>query len=239
MKDRYKMNAYNSLTENQIHFIRSNLDKMKRSDIAKKLNIPEVRLKRAASFKKWRFTSLKYSDEIKKEVCDYFNQHGLKKTAEKFPEVRIRSIVERNKKYRIARQKRWTENQIIQLAKFAGIINIKDQVKYFNRPLAKEQSIPRAWKRIFGISQMLINGLYYNKAKYIVNKNCPSINVSFLGDNNCYLYLWIDIKKNIKKDLPNYIVKAIDACALFQNWIWGGGDVKRKILKMIKEIEKR
>ena len=116
-KTKYDFNAAKSLTTEQIAIIESNLKRMKRSDIAHAVGVSESRLKRAAKVLGWKFEYLKaqpymkYSERLTKEVLSYYEKNGKNKTQNRYPDIKLRSIIERYKEFN-PRQINWTDEQI-------------------------------------------------------------------------------------------------------------------------------
>ena len=234
------------IREKNIHIPRSakewQIDKVIRlagvkeiNEIAKEIGMSRSSVKRIGNYFGISFFIQKYSDDLIEEVLKFYWSNGKKKTAERFPDVKVRTIIDHKGKGYRKRQKRWTDEQIIQLIRMAGIIPIEKQYKIFNRPLAHKGSIKSAWTKKFGVAQKRINGLYTNKALYIAKDKCPYIETQFYDKSK--LYLWIDLEKNLKTGINNDIKLAVKTLANFQRWIWGGGYIKMKILKMIKKYE--
>lgn len=182
---------------------------------------------------------LKYDEKIIAKVCEYYFKHGKIKTQQKFPHVKLRSIVERY--LTTPRQIRWKENEILELVKMGGILSMKDQALYFNRPGANSGSIVSAWMKKFGCSGGNINGLPYYIAKHYVKDSCPFLITPFWRtrkENQNYkerrIALWIDLEKHLNKEIPDELKLAIKALAKFQRWLHGR-NVKANIERMIDE----
>ncbi len=238
MKNRYNRNAFNSLSTEQRIFIQENLNKMKRADIADAINVPVSRLKRAASFAGWKFTftkgfaDLKYDPTLVVEVLNYFDSNGKIKTQEKFPDINIRSVVERYGKGRNTRCKKWSNNDLIELMKMGGIISFENQAIFFNRPRAHKGSIVSVWQKVFGVSSRCMNGLPKYKAEKIAKKECPYIKSEY--KNGMKLYLWCDLKNYLLPNCSEVVKRCINIMCEFQERIFNG-EVKEEIKKMQKE----
>jgi transcriptional regulator with XRE-family HTH domain len=109
--------------------------KMKQDDLADRIGCSRSNLIRWARDHKVSLDSLSLKPDVVKKVCAYYERHGRKRTEKKFPNVRVRSIVERYKLFK-PRQIKWTDKQIIEAARMAGLISPGAQAKYFNRPRA-------------------------------------------------------------------------------------------------------
>lgn len=184
-----------------------------------------------------------YKPEVVRRVCAYYERHGKPKTQERFPEVNVRSIIERNYGLFKPRQVRWTNEQIIEAAKMAGLVSYRAQAKYFNRPRAFEGSVKSLWVKRFGMGEASVNGLVKSYAKTLIrgghSKYIRPIGNSRFGEPTEFrsIILWVDLEKILKAEVPEFIVSAIHTMANFQRWLWRSKNPKPLILKMIKERE--
>lgn len=232
-----------TLTNDQIKKAKSLIGIKNRHEICEEIGASLSSLKRA--FRGTRFPQLtEYNKETVLKVCSYYEQHGKVETEKKFPEIKVRSIIERNYDKFNPRQVKWNGNQLIELAKMAGLISFKGQAKYFNRPRANEGSIKSAWVKNYKLSSNCLNGLTINQSKYIVTKECPSILVKPLKrrDNSQKLNakrirIWVDIEHYLKPEIPAFLKDGIKAMAEYQRWIFKSKNPKNLILMMIKERE--
>ena len=173
---------------------------------------------------------MKHSKETVEEVISYFEENGISKTKDRFPEIRIRSIIERYKRKK-PRQINWTDEQIVQAVRFGPFVSLSDQVAYFNRPLAHEGSIRSLWSKRLSSSRKQIAGFPKYKALKYVNEICPSVKTAL--DNNQVVYLWSDMENHLKSNCPEFIQIAIEAMTLFQKKLYGENP-REEILKIIK-----
>lgn len=183
-----------------------------------------------------------YKKEIVDQVIRFYELHGKNKTQEMFPNVRVRSIVEKHEHH--ARQVRWTFEQKKELLKMAGLISFKSQAKFFNRPRANEGSIKSAFaKRVLPISGGNLNGMNHYNAIKIVKSTCPfykRIMVRRVKSSTCIqqIALWVDIEDHLKDSIPESIRKGIAALALFQRKLHDAktnAECRNKINKMLSE----
>jgi len=232
--------AYESLSQEQVLKIESMLKTHRRADIAKEVKISESKLRRASKKKGWSFTAfkaipyMKYSKELTEQVISYFEANGKTKTQEKFPDVVVRSIVERYKRNQ-PRQSRWTDEQIIQAIRFGPFVNYENQAKYFNRPRANKGSIVSLWQKRIKCTPFEIHGLPEYKAKYFIRKSCPFI-ITAVGGYK--LYLWSSIEENISNNCPEFIREIISSMSEFQRLLYNGSP-EDEIKKIIKTLELR
>lgn len=240
------------MTEAQKTLALSMKGEYKREEIAKRVGVSLSNLKRSmpnVSFA-WKNGSRKYkiNPKLIKEVCEYYEKHGKVKTQKKFPNVKLRSLVERYK-YFNPRQIRWTDNQIKKAAQMAGIISLDAQARYFNRPRANKGSIVSLWMKKFGSGGGNVNGLSWYTAKYFVQPNCPIVKTQFWRQRNnshklSYLrkehsrriVLWVDFAKYQKKTNPDWIKEAAKTLANFQTWLHETKQVKKNVNKLLEQI---
>ena len=201
------------------------------NEIAKEVGISRSGVKRVGNYLGLKFGITKYSNELKEKVTRFYEIHGKPKTKKEFPDVKVKSIIERYGKGRHKRCRPWKDSELIELVKMAGIVSFKEQWKVFNRPRAFAGSIRSAWVKKFKVAPRYINGLYRNKALYIANENCPFIETGHY--NNSKLYLWVDLENNLKEGVSMDFKKAIEAMANFQRWLWGKDNVREEVLKMV------
>lgn len=140
---------------------------MKQSELALRVGCSRSNLIRWARDAKVSLDSLSYKPELVRSVCLFYELHGKVKTQKTFPNVKVRSIVERYKQFR-PRQIRWKNDQLIEAVKMAGLVSPKAQAKYFNRPNAHTGSIQSLWMKKFGHGQSQMNGLVHLYAKGLI-----------------------------------------------------------------------
>lgn len=235
------------MTKAQIREAKALANTMPREDIAKTIGVSVVNLKRSMPGQKFWFKNGKYKNnpELVKKVLNYYFKHGKPKTVERFPEINVKAVVDRPEYYgirRIYRQIRWTDAQLIDAAKMAGLVSLKGQAKFFNRPRAFEGSIQSLWNKRFGYRGGSLNGMVHWYAKELVNSNARylrPVGTSREGKHVEFrrLILWVDMEKNLKPDAPQFMQDAIKSMADFQRWLWKSDNPKPLIMKMIKERE--
>jgi hypothetical protein len=183
-----------------------------------------------------------YKPELRRRVLAYYELHGKTKTQKAFPDVSVRSIVERSYGKFKPRQIRWTDEQLIEAARMAGLVSPAAQAKYFNRPNANAGAIKSLWMKRFGFGQGSVNGMVHDTAKHLVTVRARYIKP--LGESRDgkaaefrRLILWVDMEKCLKPDVPPFIADAIRTLANFQRWLWRDENPKPRILRMIKARE--
>lgn len=222
-----------NLTESDIDFIEENAGLMPINDIADCLNVHRSTIKRAGNALGLSFAIKVYSEELVRELLEYYKTHTRAETQKKYPGVRVRSIVERTPLKEYYKQVRFTDEQAFLILRMGGLVRKKVIAKYLDRPNAYEGSIKSFFVKR-GLTAKTINGLYKNKAHYIA-PGCPSIEVNFYND--CKICLYVDMAKHLRPRLDKPVIDAINTMAHFQTWLWGGGNVKAKIKYWIKKLE--
>lgn len=235
-----------TMTNDQIKKAKKLIGIKNRMQICEELGVSLSNLKRA--FRGVRIPNIsEYSKDTIDQVCAYYEIHGERKTAKKFPDCSIRSIIERNYGKFKPRQVRWRDSEIVELAKMAGLVSFRAQAKYFNRPRANDGSIWSVWIKKFKLPSGNLNGMSINQAKHIVLKSCPIVTCKLLkrrddvkplgSQTERKILLWVDIEKNLKPDLPVFLKNGIEAMANYQRWLFNSKNPKAEIIKMIKDRE--
>jgi hypothetical protein len=211
--------------------------KMDKKDIAKKLGASVTSVGRYARDNGITLNfhnKYKKNPELVSEIVDYYVEHGKNLTLKKYPGIRLRSIIERYAKEK--RQIRWEDWEVIQLAKFAGIISHRNQATYFSRPNANKGSIKSAWSKKFKASGSNINGVSFYMVKPFLRKIPTMIETQFgAGNYTRKLILWVELEKCLKREVPDELVSAIKTMAKFQRWLHGK-NVYFKINQMLGEM---
>jgi hypothetical protein len=184
-----------------------------------------------------------YKPDVIRRVLKHYEVHGRVKTQEAFPEVCVRSIVERNYGKFKARQTRWSDEQIAEAARMAGLVSPAAQAKYFNRPGANAGAIKSLWMKRFGFGECSVNGLVKFYARPLIkgghSKYIRPTGLDRKGHPTKFrnLILWVDLENILKPDVPSFIAEAVRTMADFQRWLWRSENPKPLILKMIRERE--
>ena len=97
-------------------------------NIAKEIGISRAGVKRVGKALDLSFFKPKYDQNTIKEVLSYYDMYGKPKSVKKFPNIAVRTIIEgKHGNRRNTRCRPWTDRQIIQLIRMAGIITSKQQ----------------------------------------------------------------------------------------------------------------
>ncbi len=232
-----------SLTLVQQLIVRSYAGILSQNELAKKAKASRSNVIRFAVEVGISLDANRYPDSVVDEVCKYYEKHGKRKTQKEFPKVSVRSIVERYYQG-IPRQTRWKDDELIELARMAGIISKKAQAQYFGRPCANEGSIISAWMKKYGQGGGNVNGLSWHVARHFVGPRCKPIRLKVWArrkkvrnTEGRQLVLWTELKKYLKPSSPLWIKQCIKEMAAYQRWLFGVKDVKSKVSRMIKERE--
>lgn len=246
-KEALRKRPKGKLTPSQERMVRKLAGKMFIKDLAKKVGTSDSNLDRWAYYNNVNINALRYPKTIVEQVCEYYAKHGKIKTQKKFPDIKVRSIVEKYAKGKSPRQRRWTDQQVIQLARMAGLVSMPAQARYFNRPYANAGSIKSAWVKKFKSGGGCINGISLHKARLFIKPSAPVVETGFWVTRDLNrkhnpefcrkLILWVDAEKHLRPDCPHWFKDAAFALAKFQRWLHGLDNPRPKILKMIREIE--
>lgn len=198
----------------------------------------ELGLSMAATYK------YKANPNLVQQVCEFYKHNGKLKTGKNFPGVNVRSVVERYP--HAPRQVRWTDDQVKELARMAGLVSHASQAKYFKRPNANTGSITSVWMKRFKQSGAQLNGLSWNNAKHLVTKRCKPITTAFWyqrasssrDEHSRKIVLWVDLKKHLRTDQPQWLREAISSMAKFQIWLHEVENVRPKVIRLIKQRER-
>lgn len=222
-----------TLTDKQKTLVLKFAGKMYVKDIIKKVKCSKSNLVR---FQRDHGISLNYHSykkDVIEKVCRYYEKHGKIQTQKMFPDVRVRSIVERYKLFKPLCIP-WKEDQVVELLRYSGLLSFDQLAKKFNRPNAYRGSIRSKFSKDLRVPAGYINGLPFHKARHFCDMKKVTIIQTHHGNRK--LILWCDIKKHLHKDQSEIIFKFVDAMAMFQNWIWNSQNPKQKILRAIKKF---
>lgn len=230
------------LTPDQEKKVRKLAGTMKIKDLAKVVGTSDSTLDRWAKHNNFDINWLKYKPDEIRAVCASYELHGKVKTQKMFPKLNVRSIVEKHKIFE-PRQTKWTDQQMIELVKMAGLVSPTGQQRFFKRPNSFEGGIKSVWIKRFGLKQTSIHGMPHWTAKHLVNSNARYIQpfgISRSGKKVKFrrVILWTEMEKCLKPEVPDFICEAIKSMAQFQRTLFGVKDPKKKIIKMITEREK-
>ena len=188
------------------------------------------------------YTGHKYSQELIDEVTNFVIKNGKKKAVEKFPDVNVQSIctskrITNKEKFKVYF---WSDEDILDLIKFEGILSTKNKLKYFQSKGKRTTS--HTALRLIMVNRLAkapkgIHGLNMGLAEKILMKGYPVIVTQVRGAKNNYkkLVLWCDAILYLKSDVPEVVKDIVIACAKFQNRLFDGNP-REEINKMLKEM---
>ncbi|MGI9296558.1 MAG: hypothetical protein ACR2QC_01505 [Gammaproteobacteria bacterium] len=209
---------------------------LSRTEIGKRLNVSRGNVNRCFRAHGVYGRSDQYKRDIVDAVLSTYEKLGKIRTQELFPNVKIRSIVERYKDYS-PRQIRWTDNQIIEAARMAGLVRHAAQAKFFNRPNAYEGSIKSFWVKRMNCSPIYINGMSSTLILQIAKPGVPAIIINHMNAGCPHpKVLWLDLIYWLRDDIDPVVRHSIETLAQFQAWLHGTHD-SHKIRQMIAERE--
>jgi hypothetical protein len=227
--------------------------KITKEEIAKRIGASRSAVMRLGRDLNLSFATLKHykyklNPVLVQQVCKYYETFGKAKTVKAFPTVNVKCIVDRPKYYGInikPRQIRWTDDQLKELARMAGIVSQEAQSKHLKRPNAYRGSIKSAWTKKFQMGGGCINGLSWNIARHFVNTKCKPIRTKFWSQRDGIAHnlkgrqvvLWVEMEKHLRPDCPDWIKESIQALSNFQVWLHGTTEVKTQVKRMIRGLE--
>ena len=173
----------------------------------------------------------KYGDDVVEAVLAVYETHGKAEAQKQFPNVTIRSIVERHR--HAPRQVRWQDPELIEAARMAGLVRHGAQALYFDRPNAYSGSIKSLWLKQFRCAPYDVNGLSVHLAWRIARPGVVATTVYHANAASARTkILWLDLAAALRDDLESWVVRAVEALARFQAWLhgtWSTDDIRQMI----------
>jgi AcrR family transcriptional regulator len=146
--------------------------------------------------------SQQYRPDVVAAVLRAYEEGGKARVKALYPDVSVRSIVERYKAYP-PRQIRWTDEQIVEAARMAGLVSTNAQARYFSRPNAYAGSIQALWAKRFGVYPHDINGLAAHLTWRIALPGTPATMVKqSQGNSHGFKVLWLDLAPRLRPSVP-------------------------------------
>ena len=163
-----------------------------------------------------------YPKDVVKKICEFHEQHGVKKTQEKFPDVKVRSIVERYQTN--AYLASYDFKQIHLFLKYSEMLSDEQLYQLLGRSVSNRKIVCKATERMIGFgknpSRVYLNGLPYRFVKNFTKDSIPYFKFSH---GHCRkLCLWYDIKKHLSKNVSLEIKEIVNIMSKFQLWLHGG-----------------
>jgi hypothetical protein len=213
---------------------------MPRTAIAAQLGVSVVAVKRYVREHQLYGRSDVYPPEVVAAVLAAYTAApkgaGKRRVQELFPDVNVRAIVERH--HHDKRQIRWTDAQIHEAARMAGLVSANAQARWFGRPNASGGSLKALWDKRFHCPPGDIGGLGIHLAWRLALPGCPALLVRRQEAGlPIAKVLWLDLADWLRPDVAPWIVSAVQALARFQRWLHGGA-TREAIAHMIQERER-
>lgn len=195
-----------------------------RRELAQHVGISQAQLTRYLREHGLDSNARDYPPEVVATVCATYQALGKRETQALFPDVSVRSIVERHKHY-APRQIRWTGEQQIELVRMAGLVSQTAQARYFGRPNAYEGSIRSFWAKGMHCAPRDIHGLGAHLAWQVATPGVPATLVRHQQNAGARpVVLWLDLAAHLRQDLDPLVRDAVHALARFQRWLHGTED---------------
>ena len=224
------------VTTTQAALIRQLRGTMIRRELARHVGISQAQLHRYLTAHGLDSNARDYPPEVVTTVCLTYQALGKRETQALFPDVRVRSIVERHKAY-APRQIRWTGAQQRELVRMAGLVSHTAQARYFNRPNAFEGSIKSFWTKGACCGPRDVNGLGAFTAWQVATSGVPAVLVKHQQNSGARpVVLWLDLAAHLRPDVDPCVREAVQALARFQAGVQGTTS-SDEIRQMIKERE--
>ena len=169
-----------------------------------------------------------YPQAVCDEVTAYYAHHGRVATQAVFPEVSVRSIVERRKLRGTPyppRQIRWTDAQLLDAARMGGLVSLTAQAHFFGRPHAFDGSISALWAKRFRCAPRDLHGLGTVLACQIMRAGAQATCVQHQSAPGFRsVILWLDLARHLRPDVPSMVRETVETLAAFQAWLYGSHD---------------
>lgn len=208
-------------------------------EIAKTIGASRTSIIRFACQEKVSFKRKKYSDELRKQVIAYYEEHGMKKTESEFPEVNVKGLLSTST-YKL-RHTIWRRGAVIEAAKMAGILSLRDQAKLIGNPNTKARGVRAMWQRM-GMQGSHLHGLHPYGALLLLKSSVPKTIVQYSGSErreHNTIILWCDMQGHFRESVPEYLRDGIRTLAKFQAWLYGTDDPGGAIRQMLADAAER
>lgn len=214
-------NPRSNLTPAQQHQIARLAGTMPRKDIARQVGTSHASVNRYLREQQLRSNSQAYPADLVDAVCMAYERGGKPLVRQLFPDVVVRSIVERFP--HAPRQTRWTGEQLIEAARMAGLVSHNAQARWLGRPNAYAGSIKSLWAKGFHCAPRDVHGL----GAHLVWQLCtPGVIATLVHQQTLpgphTVVLWLDLAGHLRGDVAPEVREAIEALAQFQRWLFQG-----------------
>lgn len=204
-------------------------------DLAEKCGISKSSLKRYCNENGININSHRYSKKDVDRVIKYYLKNSLPACERKFKDINSRSIIDRYLKGTCPKTEYWSDEHILKLAKFAGIMSYMNQALHIGKPNATAASVKSSYYKKLGSAGHNINGMAYHIGRYFVKKSCPIYQTGFcVGDSSIAkkIIFWIDAYEHMRDDIPDHIKHGFRALSRFQLWLHGSKESLLNILNL-------
>lgn len=211
-----------------------------RWQIAERVGISHARVNRYLAEQHLTSNARDYPPEVVEAVSATYGGLGKRQTQALFPDVVVRSIVERRQHHRVVyqpRQVRWTGEQIVEAIRMAGLVSHHTQVRYFGRPNAFDDSIKKLWERVIGVAPRDVHGFGLHQVWRLARPGTPAVLVTQATQPGPRaVILWLDLAQHLRLTVAPEVRQMVEALARFQAWLFGSTDTA-VIRRMITERE--
>lgn len=224
------------MTDEQIEKAKRLAGKISREEIAERLGVSVPTLKRkckGVSFTQKKLFPFKTDKKLREKIIADYLRLGRKETQKKYPEVKVRSCIEKYLLGQKPKQTPWSHRERLQLLQLAGLLSAEKQAKLISRKGLTSSSIKSAFIKQFGIPQQSINGMKKHTVKQFLKNSCPYTLTQRLYTSKDStrktqpgLYLYIDMEEHLKEEAPEFFKESIYALAKFQRWVFAAKDNK-------------
>ena len=194
-----------------IKIIHDNFGKISRQEIADICGIPRVRLNRYLAKNKMQSGNIHaYKKSTIDEVLNFYSNHSLDETKKEFPNIKVRSIIDRYKnQYKIHI---WNFKDDIEILNMLFELNIREISKKTKKT---DKSIIKRLKRIFKIDIRNFGGLPIRLIKPFLIED---FNIKGSKGNMPLFCNWKEIKNNLNTH-DDVIISCINSLSKFQEWL--------------------
>ena len=209
---------------------------MPRWQIAERVGITRAQLHRYLREQGLTSNARDYAQDVVTAVCATYAALGHRQTQAFFPDVVVRSIVERHKDY-APRQIRWTGAQQVEAVRMGGLVSVAAQLRYFARPNAFDGSIKKFWARVVGCAPRDVHGLGIHQVWRLGHPGVPAVLVrQATQTGGRAIVLWLDLVGHLRPGVDPEVRRLVEVLARFQAWLFGSTETE-PIRRMIRERE--
>lgn len=186
----------------------------------------------------------RYTQETINDVLRYYEQHGRVATQKHFPDVNVPCITD---VYEHApRVEPWKQEDLFMVVRMAGLAPPSVLAGLIHRRGMHAGTIESVLFRKMGITRVAtLHGLGRHCAKWLAYENCPFVvrplwrrrTTTKQKNPLRRTYLWCDLVRHMRADIPDFVREGISAMADFQRWLFKNDNPRPVILKMMHDIQ--